>query len=281
MNTTPIIILSGQAGSGKDTVASFLVKNHGAIAIAQADPMKALGRMVFDFSEDQLWGPSHRRNAEDRRYDHAPAWEEAHVQLCSSKVQGWLRNLFEKEDLSAEMLALANWFFYLKDITFNAGKPLTPRAMLQTLGTEWGRQQGRDLWSNYAIKTALKLLGGGYKYDRVRGEYPAKDYAGPTRVVLTDGRFRNELINVRAIGGSAIRIDNPNLDTSAVEKAGVAGHASEQEQKSIPGTFFTGFLYNDKSKGLAWVEKRVAELVMAIDSGFVYAGYPSYESLVR
>jgi hypothetical protein len=63
----PIIMLSGQAGSGKDTVAHFLVKNHGAVSIAQADPMKRLAMKLFGFSEETLWGPSERRNDEPQR----------------------------------------------------------------------------------------------------------------------------------------------------------------------------------------------------------------------
>jgi hypothetical protein len=53
---TPIVMLTGPAGSGKDTVASFLVKNHGAVAIAQADPMKRLAMQLFEFPEETLWG---------------------------------------------------------------------------------------------------------------------------------------------------------------------------------------------------------------------------------
>lgn len=63
-----IIGISGLAGSGKDTAADYLVKDHGFVRVALADKLKRVCREVFDFSEDQLWGPSSSRNQEDKRY---------------------------------------------------------------------------------------------------------------------------------------------------------------------------------------------------------------------
>jgi hypothetical protein len=63
-----IIGLLGQAGAGKDTTADFLVKNHNFVKVALADPLKRIARDVFDFTDEQLWGPSEKRNAPDMRY---------------------------------------------------------------------------------------------------------------------------------------------------------------------------------------------------------------------
>jgi hypothetical protein len=276
MFTTPITILSGQAGSGKDTVAGFMVKNHGAIAIAQADPMKALAKVIFAFTDDQLWGPSQSRNAPDPRYDYADSWFNAKAHFSQSYYpQNWVKDLLgEHVDVYEQVKQLERWFDDVYKATVGQGKQLTPRLVLQTLGTEWGRRQGdRDMWSNYALKIARALLGGGWKYNRECGLVPAPDAIGPERVVITDGRFRNELINVRMMGGTTVRIDNPHVDSSAVEKAGVAGHASEKEQKSIPPHFYTHFLFNDKSKGLAEVEERVAALIKIINRNGFWVGY--------
>lgn len=260
---SPLILVVGQAGSGKDTVASFLVKNHGGATIAQADPMKRLGSLAFGFSDDQLWGPSESRNAPDNRFLDPAEWLRVELALDNApEVQRWLVDVLPATSnpgvYQNAHLALKNWFRTLKSMT--AGKALTPRLMLQTLGTEWGRYQSRDMWSDYAIKTAFTLLGGGYTYHPRVGliETPTR---GPDFVVITDGRFRNEVVNVLRVGGLTVRIDSPNIDTSAVEKAGVAGHASEKEQKDLPDHFFTGVFLNDKRKGLRACEQFVRAFV--------------------
>ncbi|GMV19489.1 MAG: hypothetical protein AMXMBFR56_77130 [Polyangiaceae bacterium] len=63
-----IIGISGKAGSGKDTAADVLVRDHGFVRIALADPMKRFARGLWHFTEAQLWGPSQQRNAPDPRY---------------------------------------------------------------------------------------------------------------------------------------------------------------------------------------------------------------------
>lgn len=63
-----IIGLVGLAGSGKDTVADMLQRFHGFRKVAFADPLKRIARDVYDFTDEQLWGPSEYRNAADLRY---------------------------------------------------------------------------------------------------------------------------------------------------------------------------------------------------------------------
>lgn len=72
METRKMIVgLSGLAGSGKDQSAAFLVEDFGFVKISLADPLKQIARRVYDFSDEQLWGPSQFRNGEDRRYPRA------------------------------------------------------------------------------------------------------------------------------------------------------------------------------------------------------------------
>jgi hypothetical protein len=63
-----IIGISGQAGSGKDTCADFIVEDYQYVKISLADPLKRICQDVFDFSDKQLWGPSQYRNEPDKRY---------------------------------------------------------------------------------------------------------------------------------------------------------------------------------------------------------------------
>ena len=61
-----LIGLSGKAGSGKDTVAGFIPGN--VVRMSFADPLKRFCQEVFDFSDDQVYGPSSERNKPDTRY---------------------------------------------------------------------------------------------------------------------------------------------------------------------------------------------------------------------
>lgn len=63
-----IIGITGRAGAGKDTAADVLVKECGFVKVGLADPMKRAAMEWFDFSIEQLWGPSEMRNAKDLRY---------------------------------------------------------------------------------------------------------------------------------------------------------------------------------------------------------------------
>ncbi len=62
-----IIGLSGVAGSGKDTVADFLVQHHCFEKISIASPMKKICQELFGWDDDRLYGPSSLRNAVDER----------------------------------------------------------------------------------------------------------------------------------------------------------------------------------------------------------------------
>lgn len=266
MNHTPIILLVGQAGSGKDTVAGFMVKNHNAISIAQADPMKRLSKILFGFTEEQLWGPSDCRNAVDPRFlgDGAnERWFQAYLKVNESEAVGkWIEEVLPGS--TGIRATLADWVSLMQSQTFWQGKPLTPRFVLQTLGTEWGRKQSRDMWTDAAVKTAYKLLSGGYGYDRAIGLVQIPSTPGPDYVVISDGRFRNEIVNVLMAGGQVIRIDSPNADGLAAETAGVKGHQSETEQRGVPVHFFTAFIWNDKAKGLTDCEINVSWLMRTI-----------------
>lgn len=73
---------------------------------------------------------------------------------------------------------------------------LTPRALMQTLGTEWGRARHPDLW-------VRALLG------RISvAELPA---GVALQWVIHDVRFVNEAEFIRGLGGVVVRVDRPAL----------------------------------------------------------------------
>ena len=51
-----IIGLSGKKRSGKDTVAEYLCAHYGFINYGFGDPIKEIARIMFQFTDEQLYG---------------------------------------------------------------------------------------------------------------------------------------------------------------------------------------------------------------------------------
>jgi hypothetical protein len=56
------------AGAGKDEVANYLKNNYPCRVIPFAEPIKTFCKELFDFSDEQLYGPSQKRIEPDKRY---------------------------------------------------------------------------------------------------------------------------------------------------------------------------------------------------------------------
>jgi hypothetical protein len=231
-----IIGISGQAGAGKDTIADIM-KEHTFAKVSLADPLKRIARDVFDFTDEQLWGPSEMRNKPDKRYPREHSYPSPAAALLSGK-----------------MTCACCGFTYDNRTTPYAGEPqcyLTPRYALQLLGTEWGRKCYGNVWVDYALRTADNLLTQGYSYSQQRGLILVKGRSvGITTmasthngVVIPDCRFRNEIDAVHAAGGKLIRVKR---DAAGLQGA-AAQHASEKEQQSIPDSDFDYIIDNNES----------------------------------
>ena len=85
----------------------------------------------------------------------------------------------------------------------------TPRQLLQTLGTEWGRTLvHRDIW----IRAAAQQI-------KIRKE------AGAKGIVFDDCRFDNEALMIQRAGGLVIEIEREGLVAMGhVSEAGVSEH---------------------------------------------------------
>lgn len=240
--------VSGKAGSGKDTVADMLVTQHGFKKIALADCMKRFLREVFDFSDEQLWGPSEARNAPDFRYcktEHQ-ALQHLTAMAPSSKFQQYRRHLPTPPEGIQTVSPAESGEDYL-----------TPRRALQTLGTEWGRGQYPWVWIDQLIRTAFTLLREPSTMDYTAQEglvqrRPARPIEG---VVISDLRFENEMSAISEIDGRIIRVVRPSAGLT-----GNAGqHLSEKEQETIPDTAFDAVILNDGT--LEDLETKVAYMV--------------------
>lgn len=301
--STPILLLCGQAGAGKDAVAKVLKDRWNAQPIAQADPIKRLAKIFFKFSDLQLWGPSEERNKPDVRFDEMARdqregcedrvpwygrWTETALKVDRDRDQKAMVLLEEvlpgrENEGFAKMKDWLIWlaqqhglhtmpdkrFYYDPDIQANGPyKQLTPRYTLQTLGTEWGRSINHSVWNDWAKRAAFKLLNGGHAYVANDGVVSKTDdphlaeTKDPDWVVVIDGRFRNEILNIKAVGGVAVRIVNP---TSF--KQSFSDHRSETELGGVPGHFYDMILLNDKAHGLKALERAVDELMWSLTHG--------------
>lgn len=101
---------------------------------------------------------------------------------------------------------------------------VTPRAAMQSLGTDWGRDMVHpDIWVNLWTRKARALLAAG------------------AHVVADDVRFPNEVAAIRALGGEVWRVDRPGTVQMA--------HASETHDLEADAT-----ILNDKTEAdLSWV----------------------------
>jgi hypothetical protein len=212
----PIVLLVGQAGSGKDTVADLLVKNHNGVKISLAAPIKTFAQIVFGFSDHQLYGPSSARAETVRVLGGFDS-----MVYDNYNAARWLMDIFGTTHHAED--------WYNKYILPH--KEVSARHVLQTFGTECGRAVNPDVWVDVAIESA-------------KAQLATKDL-----VVIPDGRFRNEVLAVKAVGGTVIQIRNPD---------GVSpeSHASEREQNSIPTWWYNKVFVNYKD-GLDKLESRV------------------------
>jgi ABC-type dipeptide/oligopeptide/nickel transport system ATPase subunit len=255
--------ITGQAGSGKDTLADLLCDKYEFTKISLADPIKRFGFHVFEFDKVQLWGPSSARNAFDPRYAEceilsqgikfAPgcsmsavsracdkAWGGAAKRLLSYGPQ-WLESVLPEADVEEQMESLCHWFSGLG----HKYSDLSPRIMLQHLGTEWGREEaGADTWVNVFLRTA-DAVKAGHPYSREEGLSEAAG-APSQGVVCSDVRFSNEMQCIRRAGGKIIKIVRPDTDGVAT-KLGIEGHASEREQKGFTMQDFDAIINNNDS----------------------------------
>lgn len=251
----PVVVIAGKAGSGKDTVADIMIRNHGAVAIAFADPMKRFAKHNFKFTDQQLWGPSEFRNTPVEYTE--DQWADAEMSAHSANTFVQISEFGINLNIPAQTLNYEKWF---KDVRKRAAvEGMKPRLVLQTFGTDVGRKFKPRIWTDYAMGTADKLLTEGGIYVANKGWEPSPD--NYQFAVITDGRFRNEVLAVKAAGGVAVLVKNP-------AEAGVAGeigkHVSETQQDSIPEWWYDIVIVNDKTQGLSYLENAIKWKMNAI-----------------
>lgn len=69
-----VIAICGPAGSGKSTVADYLVHEYGATRYGFATPLKEMVKRALDFTHEQVYGTQEQKETVDPRYGHSPRW---------------------------------------------------------------------------------------------------------------------------------------------------------------------------------------------------------------
>jgi hypothetical protein len=216
VNQKNIIGCLGFAGVGKDTVANYICQVvPGGTTLSLARPLKEFAQDFFFFDHDTLYGPSEKRNVVHFSYTDPDVQREILRKINSRDGFLWLRDVLPHlglEDINAAWGSLIDW----AEATFKQAEVdggLSARKMLQTLGTEWGRGIDENIWVDYTLRRAERIL-----------RRPEMNV-----VVITDCRFLNEARQVSTIG-EVWRITRPGYDGAVA--SGIAGHASERDQAS-------------------------------------------------
>lgn len=116
----------------------------------------------------------------------------------------------------------------------------SPRQLMQSLGTEWGRELvGATIWTDHMAR-----------------RIDAATHAGED-VVITDVRFNTEVDLIKRLGGEIWRVQRPNAETTSHRT-----HRSETEAAAIA---HDRLLVNDGT-----IEQLYARIVLAL-------GYSSSE----
>lgn len=221
----PIVSLTGPARSGKDTAAKVLCEAYNGVAIAFADPLKRFLASVFNLTADQLWGGGKEVEV---NLPQRESLSDFHWKLCRA-LHGWRSS----QELAA--IPFRSWANGLPEQT-------TPRFLMQTFGTECVRAYDPNLWRDFGFYVADRCLQGGVTYSAALGLTP-EPQCRYDLVVITDARFRNEILSASQRGGFSMLLERPDAQKGLSAEA--KGHRSELEQTSIPPWWFGARVVND------------------------------------
>ena len=169
----PIIGLTGNKGSGKDTIADFLVENDGYIKVAFADFIKNSLKELFDWNNDTF--------SQENKEKKDPYWG------------------------------------------------VTPRKMLQEIGTEFLRIHCKDFISLDFNLPNGEPYQGTFHIKRINKEIiKLLNVNKNVNIVFSDIRFQDELDYIKKIGGSIIRLTRDNLQENQFNN-----HISEKNIKEL------------------------------------------------
>jgi dephospho-CoA kinase len=101
-NQNQIIGFLGKKRCGKDTSGDYLIEKYGFVKYAFADPVKQICKILFDFSEDQLYGE--KKEGVDFRWYLTPrdAFQKIGTEFAQNDIYNYFPRL--KERLKDEVI---------------------------------------------------------------------------------------------------------------------------------------------------------------------------------
>jgi hypothetical protein len=181
-----VIGLSGYAGSGKDTVADFLIEKRGWTGKTSfARNLKDLVKAVFKLSEYEVSD----HNGKKSKFNAPLILNSSHVGAILVWMTRTHKNL-SPESPSKE--TLKEFFLSVAGKSFE-----TPREILQFVGTDFCRYI-IPTYHTDVLKTFLSSQEGNW--------------------VVTDVRFPNEAQVIKDFNGALIKIERPDLEHSVVHR---------------------------------------------------------------
>lgn len=262
-----IIGILGPSRSGKDTAGEVIARTLEGTCMSFAAPMKAWCERALGLS--QVWGsqkikeaPLSRVARRKMKASFNAACQQGigesladfgtrtplidmldmvcGIQLAGGSKPGEVRHRGNALRCDRER-ELASWWSEI-----HREKTLTPRLILQTFGTEFGRRHlGRSYWRDIGLLRAERILSCDGP-SQMEGEPILCPTFGYNAVVFTDVRFRNEVVGLKCRGAKILRLVRPSLERgeSGRRSRTVAKHASENEQTSIPDWWCDGVIVN-------------------------------------
>lgn len=220
MQDKTVVGLGYIARAGKDTIADYMVQEHGFRKTSFATALKeGIGRGVFGFSDNQLYG--------DEKEEIDEFWDN---RLNIYEVE--LTDPFEEHQTFSTLRTTGEyregdtWYdpeYGMPKTIGNVKRlPITPRLVLQLAGTEGGRNVfGWPLW----VETVARRI----------------QDSDHDRWVIPDVRFPNEAEAVIQWNGQVYEVEREVAHASG----GTKGHDSETAMEKFDG--WTDIVHNNSS----------------------------------
>ena len=203
------IVLFGVKGSGKDTVGAVLRDRYSYWKESFAWPIKQMVKLAFPkFTDEDLYGSSEARERQEPAYPMGDRCVRCNTRLVRTMGD------------TGELLLCGQYS------TCGAVYPpfLSARVALQAMGTELGRRLYSDVWVDGC-------------FERISRDAMTNPHYGTRGVVVTDGRFRNELVRSKALGAFCVKLTRGLKESTST-------HQSEAEFRTIPDTAFDAIFDN-------------------------------------
>jgi len=174
-----LLALSGKMRSGKDTAADVLVDKYGFTKVSFAAPLKEICAAAFDININYFY------NDELKDANFKEPLKGTALNGVKLVVQVRERGVEVSDDIATKVI----------DVIIDK-KFLTPRSLLQYIGTDVGRKIIKDsIWIDINKHLVSKVEGS---------------------VVVPDCRFANEVESVREQGGTVGIVLRPNLEITSL-----------------------------------------------------------------